>query len=204
MTSAAHALFPSLYQIPTRIWLNELGRRLGRPATLDDVEDADLDWIASRGFDWVWLLGVWQTGPLSRQIAVTDSGCRRQYHEVLPDFTDADIFASPFAVQDYSLHSDFGDGSSLPRIRQRLRDRGVRLLLDFVPNHAGLDHAWVRDHPEFYIRGTDDDLAREPHNYRRMQTRNGSVVLAYGRDPYFPGWTDTLQLNYRHPELRRP
>ena len=36
-----------------------------------------------------------------------------------------------------------------------------------------------------------------------MQTKNGPLVLAYGRDPYFDGWPDTLQLNYGNPELQQ-
>jgi hypothetical protein len=45
--------YPLLYQINTRVWLNALSRRLGRPATLDEVSDADLDHLADQGFDWV-------------------------------------------------------------------------------------------------------------------------------------------------------
>ena len=45
------------------------------------------------------------------------------------------------------------------RLRERLRQRGLRLLLDFVPNHTGLDHPWVENHPEYYISGTERDLA---------------------------------------------
>ena len=194
--------YPSLYQVHARLWLSELGNRLGRSASFGDIPDADLDRIANLGFDWVWPLGVWQTGPASRQESLTDPGCRRGYREVLPDFTDADVYASPFAIQSYSVHPDFGGDSPLARLRQRLRDRGVRLLLDFVPNHTGLDHTWVRERPEFYIQGTESDLLREPHNYRRLETRAGSVILGHGRDPYFPGWTDTLQLIYRHAGLR--
>src|SRR5262249_33794831 len=65
-----------------------------------------------------------------------------------------------------------------------------------------IDHPWVRTHPEFFVHGTEEDLAREPNNYRRMETGTGPMVLAFGRDPYFPGWPDTLQLNYRHRGLR--
>ena len=42
-----------------------------------------------------------------------------------------------------------------------------------------------------------------PRNYRRVPTRNGSLLLAYGRDPYFEGWPDTVQLNYGNPQLQR-
>ena len=47
------------------------------------------------------------------------------------------------------------------------------------------------------------DLARAPQNYCRVQTKNGPLVLAYGRDPYFDGWPDTLQLNYGNPDLQQ-
>ena len=75
-------------------------------------------------------------------------------------------------------------------------------MLDFVPNHTALDHPWVQSHPEFYVQGTEDDLARQPNNYCKVQTAGKTLVVAHGRDPYFPGWPDTLQLNYRHSGLR--
>jgi len=71
-----------------------------------------------------------------------------------------------------------------------------------VPNHMALDHPWVQEHPEFFIRGTEDDLSREPQNYCRVESGGGPLVLAYGRDPYFAGWPDTLQLNYANPALQ--
>ena len=85
---------------------------------------------------------------------------------------------------------------------ERLARRNLKLLLDFVPNHVAPDHPWVDQHPEFFIEGTEDDLAREPQNWGRFSTSRGSRVLAYGRDPYFPGWPDTVQLNYQHAGLR--
>jgi hypothetical protein len=195
--------YPSLYQINTRLWLRERSVPLGRPATLDDVPDRELDRLAALGFDWIWLLGVWQTGPAGQAVSRGHSQWRRDFEALLPDLTEADITGSPFAVRAYKAHSDFGGDESLARFRDRLRRRGLRLLLDFVPNHTALDHPWVWEHPEYYIAGSDDDLAREPQNYRRMETRLGPRVLAYGRDPYFPGWPDTLQLNYRCRAVRR-
>src|SRR5260370_25821232 len=72
-------------------------------------------------------------------------------------------------------------------------------MLDFVPNHTAVDHPWVRDHPDYYVRGSQEDLARAPHNYTRAHSCCGDVILALGRDPYFSGWPDTLQLNYGNP-----
>src|SRR5579862_718376 len=100
--------FPSLYEINTRVWLNELSRNLGRRVTLADVPDETLDSLAALGFDWIWLLGVWQTGPIGREIARTHPDLRRDYAAMLPDFRDEDIAGSPFAVQAYHVHADFG------------------------------------------------------------------------------------------------
>ncbi len=61
--------YPSLYQINTRVWLTELSRALGTHATLDDITDAELDRLAELGFDWIWFLSVWQTGPAAQQVS---------------------------------------------------------------------------------------------------------------------------------------
>jgi len=195
--------FSSLYQVNIRARLYEIGEALGRPATLDDVSDSELDRIAADGFDWVWLLGVWQTGDAGRAVSRRRPEWQAEYREALVDFRPADVSGSPFAVREYVVHRDLGGPAALDRLRKRLRNRDVRLMLDFVANHAALDHPWVREHPEFFVHGSKDDLAREPYNYLRVDTPTGPRVLAHGRDPYFPGWPDTLQLNYRHQALRQ-
>jgi glycosidase len=193
---------PSLYQINTRVVLGERGAELGRRASFDDFPDAALDDIAAKGFEWVWFLGVWQTGEAARQVSRTNPSLRSEFKHELPDLREEDITGSPFAVVAWDVHRDFGGDPALARLRERLARRGLKLLLDFVPNHVAPDHPWVQSHPEYFIRGTEEDLAREPHNYVRLKTGKGSMILAYGRDPYFAGWPDTLQLNYRHAGFR--
>jgi glycosidase len=194
--------YPSLYQVNTRVWLWELSERLGRAVTLADVPDEELDRFAALGFDWLWLLGVWQTGPAGRAVSRAQPQWRHEFEALLPDLTEDDITGSPFAVRSYTAHADFGGDEALAGFRERLRRRGLLLVLDFVPNHTALDHPWAWQHPEYYLGGGDDDLAREPQNYVRIDTHLGPRVLAHGRDPYFPGWPDTLQLNCRSAAVR--
>jgi hypothetical protein len=194
--------FPSLYQIPTRVWLGELSGQPGRPLPLDQVPDPTLERLADLGFDWVWFMGVWQTGPASRAVSRSRPDWRAEYLAQLPDLTDDDICGSPFAVRGYTVHADFGGNAALLRLRERLHRRGMRLMLDFVPNHTALDHPWIWGKPEFYVAGSEADLARAPQTYQRLETWRGPRVLAHGRDPYFPAWPDTVQLNYRHAGLR--
>jgi glycosidase len=184
---------PCLYQLNTRVRVTELSQRLGRPATLDDVPNDELDFLARSGFDYVWLLGVWQTGEVGPQISATIPELRESYRQALPDVTEDDICGSPFAIVGYTVARQLGGEDALARLRARLRERGVRLVLDFIPNHTAIDHPWVLEHPDYYVRGSERDLQREPINYISVP---GAGVLAHGRDPYFPGWTDTVQLNY--------
>lgn len=191
--------YPSLYQINTRVWLTELSRTLGRATTLDDVPDAALDRLAELGFDWLWFLSVWQTGPAGRRVSRANAEWRKEFQATLPDLREEDIAGSGFAITGYTVHPDLGGDAALARLRERLRARGLSLMLDFVPNHTGLDHPWVEEHPEYYVPGTELDLARAPQNYTRVTRTQGGLILAYGRDPYFAGWSDTLQLNYGNP-----
>lgn len=191
--------YPLLYQINTRVRLTDLSRTLGCTATLDDIPDAELDRLARMGFDWIWLLSVWKTGLAAQRISRTHHEWRHEFQETLPDLREEDIAGSGFAITGYTVHPDLGGDAALARIRERLRDRGLRLMLDFVPNHTAPDHPWVEEHLDYYIAGTESDLAQAPHNYTRVKLRHGERVLALGRDPYFAGWPDTLQLDYSNP-----
>jgi glycosidase len=202
-TNDAFPHYPALYQINTRVWLTELSRKLGRPATLDDIPDAELDRLAQIGFDWIWFLSVWQTGLAARRVSCSNAEWRREFEETLPDLKEEDIGGSGFAIQNYTVHRDLGGDAALARLRQRLQKRGLKLMLDFVPNHMAPDHPWIDEHPDYFVHGSETDLASAPQNYCRTQTKNGPLVLAYGRDPYFDGWPDTLQLNYGNPKLQQ-
>jgi len=195
---------PSLYEIDTRAWLHALGLRspAGTPLTLDQLPDSELDRLRGLGFDWVWLLGVWRIGRVGREVGLAAPDMVRHFRDVLPDYRPEDLAGSVFAVQGYEVSPVIGGDDALRRMRARLHERGMRLMLDFVPNHTARDHPWVAARPEFYVHGTETDLALAPQNYARVETGRGPAVLAFGRDPYFPGWPDTFQLNYRHPELR--
>ena len=190
--------YPLLHQVNTRVWLGRLAHEAGHAVTLDEVPDAILDQWATLGFDWVWLLGVWRLGEVGPRISRANPEWRREFEETLPDLTDGDIGGSCFAITGYSVAEGIGGEGALARFRSRLARRGIRLMLDFVPNHVAIDHPWVDLHPDWFIAGTREDLDRAPANYLRLPDGR---ILAHGRDPYFPGWPDTLQLDYSNPGL---
>jgi glycosidase len=198
----ANSLYPSLYQINTRVWLTELSEKLGRIATFDDIPDQELDKLAAMGFDWIWFLSVWQTGKEGQRISRQNAGWRKEFEETLSDLKEEDIAGSGFAITRYAVSRQIGGDAALERLHKRLQKRGMKLMLDFVPNHTGMDHDWVRNNPDFYINATEADLENEPANYTRICRDDGDLILAHGRDPFFPGWPDTVQLNYGNPLLQ--
>ena len=199
---AAELRYPSLFQINTRVWLERLSREAHKPITLADIDDTTIDGFAEKSFDWIWLLSVWQIGAAGRAVSRSNPQWRAEFKAILPDLTEDDICGSGFAITAYTVSDPLGGETALAQFRERLAKRGIKLMLDFVPNHTAPDHPWVRTHPNYYVEGSEEALTGSPKNYLRVETDRGPKILAYGRDPNFPGWPDTLQLNYANPELQ--
>ena len=181
-----------IYEINTWVWLGELDTRLG------DVPAAEWDAIAALGFDAVWLMGVWERSPAGIAIALQNDALMASFRDALPDVTDDDVVGSPYCVRDYRVAWQLGGPEGLASAREALAERGLGLILDFVPNHVAPDHPWTETHPEYFVQGSRDDLEHDPASFVAV----GERVLANGRDPYFPAWPDVVQLNAFAPELR--
>jgi hypothetical protein len=188
---------PLLYELNTRHWLAELSRRYGRPIDLFGVPEDDLDFFEERGFTHLWLMGVWPTGPRSRDEALKHPDLRTAYELALAGWTDDDVLGSPYAVGALHVSPLLGGDAGLVQLRERLAERDIKLILDFVPNHLGLDHAWVLGRPELFV----SHASQIPDAFV-LRTPTGLRWIAHGKDPYFPGWTDTAQLDYRKQETR--
>jgi len=190
---------PIIYEINTVVWLQELSRRERKPITLGTVPSRDWDALASYGFDAVWLMGVWERSPTGIRIASGNPDLQAVFGQALPDFQREDIAGSAYCVRRYVVDDQLGGPDGLATARKMLANRGMRLLLDFVPNHVAPDHPWIADHPQYFIQGTADDLTTRSGEFFRA----GASVIAHGRDPYFPPWLDVAQLNAFSPALRQ-
>ena len=189
---------PTIYEINTAVWLERLGRERGTPLRLDEVPSGAWDAIAALPVDAVWLMGVWRRSPAGLAIAQADPELDAANRAALPDLGDGDVIGSPYCVRDYVVDERFGGPPALAAARRSLADRGVGLLLDYVPNHVAPDHPWAAAHPEYLLPGTEDELERAPEAFLRVP----AGIAARGRDPYFPPWPDVVQLNAFAPALR--
>jgi glycosidase len=182
---------PVIYEINTWVWLQELSQKYKSPVTLAKVPREEWDSIADLKVDAVWFMGVWERSPSGIDISMRNQSLLADFRRALPDFTDEDNVGSPYCVRNYEVDAVLGGREGLAKARKELAKRGIRLILDFVPNHVAPDHPWVAEHPEYFIKGNYGDSVREPGAFIAA----GGNVFACGRDPYFPAWPDVLQLN---------
>ncbi len=179
---------PVIYEINTFVWLDQLSGKYGWRIDLSNAPTVEWDALGKLECDAVWLMGVWQRSPAARKVALGLPDLISEFRRILPGFTGDDIPGSPYGIKAYKVDERIG---SVGAAREELRQRGLKLILDFVPNHVAIDHAWVTEHPEYFIHASESQLKAAPENYFSV----GGNALAYGRDPYFPPWTDTAQVN---------
>jgi hypothetical protein len=190
---------PVVYEINTWVWLRELSEAAGHPVTLATVADQEWDALATLGADAIWLMGVWERSPAGLRIALANPHLVDEFRSALPDFSEADVVGSPYCIRRYVADERLGGPLGLASARRALAARGMRLVLDFVPNHVAPDHPWALEHPDHFVRGDEEAVRRDPASFVAV----GGRVFARGRDPFFPAWPDVLQLNAFAPGLRQ-
>jgi glycosidase len=124
-----------------------------------------LDRIEAAGADVVWLMPIHPIGVLNRK----------------------GTLGSPYAVKDYrAINPAYGTPADFRRLVEAVHARGMKLILDWVPDHTSPDHPWVREHPDFYFRNErgEPSVPRDP-------------------DGKLTDWTDVVQLDFGNPAVRR-
>lgn len=201
----------------TYVWMDQLSKKYGREIkTLDQIPDEELDLIAGRNFNSIWLIGVWERSSASRRIKHI--------------MGNIDAVASAYSLYDYTIASDLGGESAYGNLNERCRRRGIRLASDMVPNHTGIYSDWTLNHPEYFVQRkeppypnykfTGENLSEHPDIELRIEdgyythsdaavvfewknNKTGEVRYIYhGNDGTNMPWNDTAQLNMLKAEVR--
>ncbi len=117
--------------------------KLGKPVLLGDVPPEEWDKLKALGMDFVWLMGVWSRSQEGRKLNLDSKESRAFFKTVLPTCTAEDIIGSSYSISSYGPDPLVGTWEDLDHAREELHKRGMGLILDFVPNHTGIDHHWV-------------------------------------------------------------
>ncbi len=174
-----------LYEIHSRIFCKENQSRIDEFATTFFHDSA------TSCADEIWLMGIWEMSPTSQKIARSHSGLRNEFKKALQNVSEEDILSSPYAVFDYNLNPLLTDADELARFRNRLSTKNQKLILDFVPNHMAIDTPYLDSHPNCFLTGDKLDKNHFKHT--------SGKIYAHGKDPYFDGWTDTVQWDFSNP-----
>ncbi|MFX1340218.1 MAG: alpha-amylase family glycosyl hydrolase [Promethearchaeota archaeon] len=190
---------PKILEINTWPWLNSLSEKykLNKLIKLNNIPDEVLE-NDFKYFNVIWLMGVWERSPQGRNIAIEHPDLQDEYRKALKDLSKDDIVGSPYSVHYYRVDKYLGGNAGLDSFREKLKDRGMLLILDYVPNHVAVDHMWTLLKTDLFIKGTEEDLVSSPNEFFKAVDQ----VYANGKDPYFPSWTDTIQINAFSSEAR--
>ena len=191
-----------MYEINTRVWL----RRFDTPnkrATLKDVPHSYWDSLAQKGIDYVWLMGVWKTCPEIVSKYCFEPQLVESYKKALPDWKPEDVIGSPYAVDTYTVSEEIGGEAELVELRKELNKRKIKLVLEFIPNHFSAATSLLKTDPDIFLSAHFDSYKSEWSTfYQPAHIKEKGLYFAHGRDPYFPAWKDTVQLNFFNEKTR--
>jgi glycosidase len=139
-------------------------RQFSPEGTLRGVLEG-LDRIEAVGAEVVWLMPIHPIGEVERKGPL----------------------GSPYSVTDYrAIDPAYGGADDFRALVQAVRGRGMKLIMDWVPNHTAWDHPWVTEHPGWYARNDA-----------------GEMTVPRDEQGNLTDWTDVVELDYGHPGLRR-
>ena len=124
-----------------------------------------LDRIQATGADVIWLMPIYPVGTLNRK----------------------EPLGSPYSLRDYhAINPAFGTPADFRALVTAAHARGMKVILDWVPNHTSWDNVWVKEHPDYYVRN-----------------ERGELTVPRDDKGKLTDWTDVAQLDYGNPALRR-
>jgi len=188
---------PSIYEINTRVFV----KRYPGNGRLADIPEEFWDGLSKLKFDYVWLLGVWKICENIIDKYCFEEDLVRSYNKALKGWRRRDIIGSPFSIDTYEINPELGDMPSLLKLRKKLNEKGIKLILDFSTNHFGADSRLIKKNPEIFLEVDKWLYDNDSHTYFKPY-EDFEKYFAHGRDPFFPAWQDTIQINFFSPQAR--
>ncbi len=187
-----------IYQVDIRELFFRLKSSNPSIKTINDLPESYFRELKKIGVKYLWLLGIFEPSIESHRLAYELVELHQRYNESLPGWNKDDVIGSPFAIKSYSIAKEFSGKLEYLKFRKKIFKKfNMGIILDFVPNHTALDNSIVLKHPEYFIKAPVDLPNERMNDYHKIKFNQREFHLAHGKDPYFPSWKDTLQLDYR-------
>lgn len=185
---------PALYEINTRVWI----KRFGEGKKLSEIPDEYFKNLADKGINIIWMMGIWKTTPGLIERCCFSPELLSAYNKSLGNWKKDDIIGSPYSIDNYEINPELGSPGDLKILREQLNKFGIKLFLDFIPNHFSAASKLIESNPDLFLPGDEELLNYDPITFFRAAPGK-KEIFAHGRDPFFPAWSDTVQLNYYNP-----
>lgn len=184
------AKYPSIYEINTRVWIKQFGEN----ASLKNIPNNYWHTLKQKGIDLVWLMGIWSVNKESISKYCFEEGLVYEYKKALKDFKNEDVIGSPYAIEEYEIEPVLGNREDVLKLKEELNQIGIGLILDFIPNHFNALSKIIRENPEIFLIANHEFHLSNPYTF--FKPLENELIIAHGRDPFYPAWQDTAQVNY--------
>ena len=179
-----------IYEINTRVWLKQFSVN----AKLIDVPCSYWEDLKNKGFQHIWLMGIWKTVPSTIKKYCFVDGLIKEYDHALSDWKVEDVIGSPYSIDRYEINPDIASKEEILKLKIILNELGLKLILDFIPNHFSAETSLLVDHPDLFLKVNKDHYNEDDKTFFMSKLNNN--YFAHGKDPYFEAWHDTIQVNY--------
>ncbi|MBN1299942.1 MAG: glycosidase [Melioribacteraceae bacterium] len=191
---------PKIYEINTRVFFRQL-KNNNPSITLSAIPEDYWRNLKNLGIDIIWLMGVWKTVPSAVDKYCYEEGLIKEYAKALPDWRNEDVAGSPYAIDEYRVSEEFGGDDEIKSLKAKLNKMGLKLILDFIPNHFHAETKLLNTNAEIFLETDQESYNNDPHTCFKIENRNKYFV--HGRDPFFPAWQDTVQINFFSEHARK-
>lgn len=145
----------------------------------------DIPQLKELGIKIIWVMPIF---PISETKRKATGGDDSKFASEMPKEEQSKYLGSYYAVADFKkVNPEFGTIEDFRNMVKTAHENGIYVILDWVPNHTGWDHVWIKEHPEFYTQNAKGEII-DPINPETGETW---------------GWTDVADLNYDNQELRK-
>ena len=189
---------PRLLEINTRVWI----KRFGKNKKLSSIPDSQIDYWKEIGFDLIWLMGVWKNNEDVVREYCFEPELIAAYNSALKDWINEDVIGSTYSIDKYDVNPLLGNMEDMINLKKRLNKKGIKLILDFVSNHFSAKSSLIWSDKEIFLPADEFIFRNDPYTFYKSPA-NEKEYLAHGRDPLFPPWKDTAQINLYSKDARK-
>lgn len=188
---------PRILELNTRVWLKK-----NKLASISQIPDSQINEWADLGLDYVWLMGIWKINKNIIQEYCFEPELVSAYTDALKDWKNEDVIGSPYSIDTYEINPSVGTEKELINFKKRLNKKGIKLILDFVSNHLSVGSRHLKKNKEIFLYADEHLHRNDPYTFFESPY-NPNEYFAHGRDPLFPPWKDTVQINFFNKKARR-